>query len=99
MYTNLRTNTKFEVYLLESLALPMVDIQLTFNAGSVRDVSRKKGPYGVANMAAQLIDEGTTQHDAVEIANAFEQVGARFTWLYTVTCLWFDCVLCLTLKD
>ena len=30
-------------------------------------------------MAAQLIDEGTSQHDAVEIANAFEQVGARFS--------------------
>ncbi len=26
-----------------------------------------------------FIDEGTTQHDAVEIANAFEQVGARFS--------------------
>ncbi len=54
MYTNLRTNTKFEALFVESPALPMVDIQLTFNAGSARDVEVEKGLYGVANMAAQL---------------------------------------------
>ena len=64
---------------VESAALPMVDIQLTFNAGAARDTEVEKGLYGVANMAAQLMDEGTTQHNAIEIANAFEQVGARFS--------------------
>ena len=44
---------------VENPALPMVDIQLTFNAGSARDAEIEKGLFGVANMAAQLIDEGT----------------------------------------
>ena len=75
----LKNKYKVRSLFVESPALPMVDIQLTFNAGSARDIEVEKGLYGVANMSAQLIDEGTTQHDAVEIANAFEQVGARFS--------------------
>jgi len=75
----LKNKYKVRSLFVESPALPMVDIQLTFNAGSARDIEVEKGLYGVANMAAQLMDEGTTQHDAVEIANAFEHVGARFS--------------------
>ena len=39
--------------------LPMVDIQLTFNAGSARDQEIGAGLYGLANTAAKLMDEGT----------------------------------------
>ena len=64
---------------VENPALPMVDIQLTFNAGSARDAEIEKGLFGVANMAAQLIDEGTKRYKAEEIAAAFETTGARFS--------------------
>lgn len=39
--------------------LPMVDIQLTFNAGSARDQEIGAGLYGLANTVAKLMDEGT----------------------------------------
>lgn len=56
---------------VESQALPMVDIQLTFNAGSARDESLGKGLYGIANMTAKLLDDGTPDLSAAQIANRF----------------------------
>jgi Predicted Zn-dependent peptidases len=64
---------------VESQDLPMVDIQLTFNAGSARDEEVGKGLYGVANMAARLIDEGTEKYNATQIASVFDQTGAQFS--------------------
>lgn len=64
---------------VESQDLPIIDIQLTFNAGAARDEEIAPGLYGIANMAAQLIDEGTEQYNANEIAGAFERVGAQFS--------------------
>jgi len=64
---------------VESKDLPMVDIQLTFNAGSARDEEIAPGLHGLANMAAKLIDEGTEKYTANEIASAFERVGAQFS--------------------
>ncbi|WP_180090232.1 pitrilysin family protein [Acinetobacter sp. YH12219] len=64
---------------VESQDLPMVDIQLTFNAGSARDEEVGKGLYGVANMAARLIDEGTEKYNATQIATVFDQTGAQFS--------------------
>lgn len=64
---------------VESQDLPIVDIQLTFNAGAARDQEIAADLYGVANMAAQLMDEGTEKYNANQIASAFEQVGAQFS--------------------
>ena len=63
---------------VESPSLPMVDIQLTFNAGSARDQSIGTNLYGLSNMAAQLLDEGTNHYSAQEIITTFESVGAKF---------------------
>ena len=59
--------------------LPIVDIQLTFNAGSARDQSIAQGVSGVSNMAAKLMTEGTDQYTAKQIAGIFEGLGAQFT--------------------
>jgi zinc protease len=75
----LKNRYKVRSLFVESKALPIVDIQLTFNAGAARDEEIAPGLYGVANMAAKLIDEGTEKYTANEIANAFEQVGAQFS--------------------
>ncbi|MBK0062222.1 MULTISPECIES: insulinase family protein [unclassified Acinetobacter] len=64
---------------VESSALPIVDLQLTFNAGSARDESIGKGLFGIANMAANLMTEGTENYSATQIANTFEQLGAQFS--------------------
>lgn len=64
---------------VESQDLPIIDIQLTFNAGSARDESIEKGLYGLANMTAKLLDEGTELYSAQDIANTFERLGAQFS--------------------
>jgi len=75
----LKNRYKVRTLFVESQNLPIIDIQLTFNAGSARDEEIAAGLYGVANMAAQLLDEGTEKYTANEIASAFEAVGAQFS--------------------
>ncbi|AOA58626.1 M16 family metallopeptidase [Acinetobacter larvae] len=60
-------------------ALPIVDIQLTFNAGSAQDEYIGKGLYGLSSLAARLMTEGTDQYSAAEVANRFESLGASFS--------------------
>ncbi len=75
----LKNRYQIRTLFVESQDLPMVDIQLTFNAGSARDEEIAPGLFGIANMAAKLIDEGTEKYTANEIAHIFENVGARFS--------------------
>ena len=74
-------NNRYQVRTLfvETQDLPILDIQLTFNAGAARDREIESGLYGVANMAAQLLDEGTPKYNAQQVAAVFEQVGAQFS--------------------
>lgn len=37
-----------------------------------------KGLFGIANMAARLMTEGTEQYTAKQIASTFEGLGAQF---------------------
>lgn len=75
LYTQQKVRTLF----VETHSLPIVDIQLTFNAGSARDESIKKGLFGLANLTAQLLDDGTSHQSADEIAQNFERLGAEFS--------------------
>lgn len=63
---------------VEAQDLPMIDIQLTFNAGAARDTEIGNGLGGLANMVAKLLDEGTEKYTAEQVASVFEQAGARF---------------------
>ena len=54
--------------------LPMIDIQVVFDAGSARDGTR----YGVAQLTSELLGEGAGAFDADAIAATFEGLGARF---------------------
>ncbi|ATO20375.1 peptidase M16 [Acinetobacter sp. LoGeW2-3] len=74
-------NNRFKVRTLfvETKDMPMVDIQLTFNAGSARDEEIQKGLFGLSSMAAKLIREGTDQYTARQIADVFDQSGAQFS--------------------
>ncbi|WP_349929610.1 pitrilysin family protein [Acinetobacter sp. A1-4-2] len=76
---DLKNTYNVRTLFVESQDLPMVDIQLTFNAGSARDEEIAPGLFGIANMAAKLIDEGTEKYTANEITHTFENVGARFS--------------------
>ncbi len=60
-----------QVYFVPANELPMVDIQITFDGGAARET---KG--GLAAMTSALMDEGTGNMDANQIAEATEGVGA-----------------------
>src|SRR5690606_18039752 len=57
----LKNSLNVRTLFVETNDLPMVDIQITFNAGSARDEVIGKGLYGISNMAARLMLEGTDQ--------------------------------------
>lgn len=72
------TDQKVRTLLVESHSLPIVDIQLTFNAGSARDASIGKGLYGLSHLTAQLLNEGTATQTTDDIASTFERLGAQY---------------------
>ncbi len=75
----LPTTHQVRTLFVASQSLPIVDIQLTFNAGSAQDQRIEAGLYGLSNMAARLMTEGTDQYSAKQIADMFEKLGARFS--------------------
>jgi len=69
------------VYLVESPALPMLDVQVDFDAGSRRDPADRAG---LAQLAAALADAGVTADagqpalDENALAEAWADLGAQF---------------------
>jgi zinc protease len=62
------------VYYVHTEGLPMVDIQVIFDAGSARDGMAQ----GLSALTAGLLDTGAGQWNADDIAQRFESVGAQF---------------------
>ena len=62
------------VYYVHTEGLPMVDIQVVFDAGSANDGQQ----FGLAALTAGLLDTGAGKWNADEIAQRFENVGAQF---------------------
>lgn len=69
------TKNGVKVLFVESTELPMVDLALTFNAGSARDQDLP----GLSVMTHGLLDKGSGKLDADGVASKFEDVGARFS--------------------
>ncbi|CAA9890443.1 Peptidase M16 domain-containing protein [Candidatus Methylobacter favarea] len=63
------------VFYVHTEDLPMVDIQIAFDAGSARDEQQ----YGISALTSALLDTGAGKWNADEIAQRFESVGARFS--------------------
>ncbi|MFO1258028.1 MAG: pitrilysin family protein [Gammaproteobacteria bacterium] len=63
-----------KVYFVRSPSLPMIDIQLVFDAGSARNGD--KG--GLSLLTNALLSDGTQNMDAQTIHERFEEVGAEF---------------------
>jgi zinc protease len=58
--------------------LPVVQINCTFRTGTYDDPADKAG---LANLFAEMLDEGTLKRNALEIADSFEYLGTQFsTW-------------------
>ncbi|MCK5831573.1 MAG: insulinase family protein [Methylococcales bacterium] len=69
-----KTSQGTPVFYIEATGLPMVDIQVVFDAGSARDDHQK----GIAALTSLLLDTGAGAWNADEIAQRFESVGAQF---------------------
>ena len=64
------------VYFVEARELPMVAMQVVFDAGSARDPI---GKQGLSLMTAGLLNEGSGDLDIDAIATRFEGLGAEFS--------------------
>ena len=62
------------VYYVHTEGLPMVDVQVAFDAGSARD----GGQFGLSALTSGMLDTGAGQWNADQIAQRFESVGAQF---------------------
>jgi predicted Zn-dependent peptidase len=64
------------VWLIESHEVPLAQVNLLVQAGSSDDPA---GKYGVASLTAAMLDEGAGTRTALEIADAFDFLGAVVT--------------------
>ena len=73
------TQSGTPVAFVQTHNLPMVDIDIRFNAGSARDESIKPNDiahsYGIASLTAAMLDQGTRRHNQDEFAELSEQLG------------------------
>lgn len=68
-----KTDKGTKVLFVESHELPMLDIEVTFDAGSARDGEN----FGLANMTSALIGTATQQRTEDEVAKGFDELGAQ----------------------
>ncbi|MGD9388818.1 MAG: pitrilysin family protein, partial [Gammaproteobacteria bacterium] len=62
-----------EVVLAERREIPVVQVQLSFDAGYAADVGRK---LGTASFTMNMLDQGAGRRDTLELAAAIESEGA-----------------------
>jgi zinc protease len=68
-----QTGNGAQVFFVPAPELPMVDIQVTFNAGSARDGDRA----GLAMLTNGMLEEGAGSLNADAIAEQFDRLGAK----------------------
>lgn len=73
---NWRTTNGVPVYFIPARELPMVDVQILFNAGSVRN----GGQPGLAQLTNASLEEGAGDWSADMIADRLDQVGAQVSF-------------------
>jgi zinc protease len=70
-----RTDEGARVLFVSAPTLPMLDVRLTFDAGSARDGDKP----GLASLTSALIGEGAGELTVDDIARGFEDLGASFS--------------------
>ena len=71
---NWKTPNGTQVYFVENHSLPIVDVNVMFVAGSVRD---SKETNGTASMTNHLMFSGSAGLDEQELMNSFADIGAQ----------------------
>lgn len=69
-----RTSNGVPVQFVATAAIPMLDVAVTFDAGSRRDPPRQAG---LADMVAHMLDKGAGDLDEEALADAFARLGAE----------------------
>lgn len=69
------TENGSQVLFVESHQLPMVDLQIIFDAGSARDNDKS----GLATLTNHLLAEGAAGKTVDEISQGFESLGAQYS--------------------
>lgn len=69
------TKNGVPVYFVAKNEIPIIDIGVLFHAGSAQDNSSP----GIAQFTAKMLDQGTQNLNADQIATRFEAVGAHFS--------------------
>src|SRR3954470_18132691 len=64
------------VWIVELHKVPVVHVELVVRAGSGAD---PRGKYGLANLTAEMLDEGAGARNALEIADAVDYLGANLS--------------------
>jgi predicted Zn-dependent peptidase len=64
------------VWIVELHKVPVVNVSLVVRAGSGAD---PRGKFGLANLTAEMLDEGAGSRDALQIADAVDFLGASLT--------------------
>lgn len=64
------------VYFIETHALPIVDVQLSFLAGAAFDPPEQSG---LASMTASLLDQGAGSRNEKEVAETLADIGAQMS--------------------
>ncbi len=70
------TSSGARVYFVENHALPILDVQVDFPAGSARD---PEGMSGLASLVHSLLELGTEALDEMQIADKLADVGAQIS--------------------
>ena len=81
-----KTAAGTRVYYVHNPELPLVDIQVVFDAGSARDGAK----YGLATLTASLLDSGAGEWNADAIARRLEDVGASLSTGASRDSSWID---------
>ncbi|MDN6275614.1 MAG: insulinase family protein [Psychrobacter sp.] len=69
------TEAGVPVRFVQTTALPIVDIDLRFNAGSARDTSISANGFGIANMTATMLTQGSESLDEDAFTREIETLG------------------------
>jgi predicted Zn-dependent peptidase len=64
------------VWVVELHKVPVVNVNLVLRAGSGADPA---GKFGLANLTAEMLDEGAGTRDALQIADAVDYLGASLS--------------------
>ncbi len=70
-----KLDNELNVYFIRKDKLPMLQLNLVVNSGSIYDPENKKG---LSNLFSMAIDEGAGDYDALSLSDEFYSLGSNF---------------------